>query len=227
MTEKTAAEYTRLQMARVLLLLRQCPTSAPRAKCCQNSQKINTPRMDVNRKTICIIHSSSCQSSIQTWLQHWNWNLCLKRTCTDASYFDRMLVCYTNLITGYLQGSYSSSKAKFHDFSSQSHHIPWPIVPHISVLKAHNYLICNQQKLSQYADFTISNYSVPGFLTFLFIHALHVLFEVWQNINCLFNHWHIFYPMMCNCNFAFSLTFPGQSNFLTFSSFPDLWEPCI
>jgi len=131
MTEKTAAEYTRLQMARVLLPLRQCPTSAPRAKCCQNSQKINTPRMDVNRKTICIIHSSSCQSSIQTWLQHWNWNLCLNGHALMPHTLTEWW--YINLITGYLQGSYSSSKAKFHDFSSQSHNIPWPIVPHISV----------------------------------------------------------------------------------------------
>jgi len=69
----------------------------------------------------------------------------------------------------YYQGSYSSSKSKiprlFPGFSSQSHNIPRPILPHISVPKTCNNLQ-HQRVLLRHADFTISYDSVPRFLTF-------------------------------------------------------------
>ena len=53
---------------------------------------------------------------------------------------------------------------------------------------------------------------------FVFIHALHMLFAVRQNIKYSFDYWHI-----CNSPlfwlFTFCLTYPGQWNSMTFSSF--------
>ena len=54
---------------------------------------------------------------------------------------------------------------KFPDFSSQSHNIPRPILPHISVPKTCNNLQ-HQRVLLRHADFTISYDSVPRSLTF-------------------------------------------------------------
>ena len=92
-------------------------------------------------------------------------------------------------------GSYSSSKTKFPDFSSRSHSIPWRIPPHISTPKAHNNFK-HWYKVSQRANSTISDDSVPGFLT-RFLNKLHVQSEDWQNINYWYKYWHIFSPEMC------------------------------
>ena len=89
----------------------------------------------------------------------------------------------------------SSSETKFPDFSSRSHSIPWRIPPHISAPKAHNNFK-HWYKVSQRANSTISDDSVPGFLT-RFLNKLHVQSEDWQNINYWYKYWHIFSPEMC------------------------------
>ena len=114
-------------------------------------------------------------------------------------------------------GSGSSSKTKFTDFSSQSHKIPWPILPHISVMKAHNNLQ-HHHKLSRQEDFTISNDSVPGFVTFFSSTHFRYCLKFGKISIIFYNYWHIFYPATCNslliphfpANFAF---FPTSNRF--------------